>query len=55
MLHTCHFTLQTSKIGLSGTQDLHGKMNPNLTDLFSDPFVQNLQEPVYNKPEELGS
>ena len=31
MLHTYHFTLYTFKIGLSGTQDLHGKKNLNLS------------------------
>ena len=30
LLHIYHFTLQTSKICLSGNQDLHGKMNLNI-------------------------
>ena len=30
MLHTYHFKLQKSKIGPSGTQSLHGKVNLNL-------------------------
>ena len=30
MLHIYHLTLKTSKICLSGTQDLHGKMIPNI-------------------------
>ena len=38
MLHIYHFTLQTSKICLSGTQDLHRKLNLYVSGFFQFGF-----------------
>ena len=45
MLHTYRFALQTSKIDLSGTQYLHGKMKLNVWSLVTQTNNTTTKEP----------
>ena len=45
MLHTYRFALQTFKIDLSGTQDLHGEMKLNVWFLVTQTNNTTTKEP----------